>query len=121
MEEGDRRGEFIRAQLALEDEKLPAKERKRFKKQEQDLLKGHARSWLGGLAPFLLDPPAEADRDEYEEPEYEFRFARGWLDSLEGEYYGLNFARALAAPPQAPLLRPLPLPPAPASTPRSPV
>src|SRR5947209_6035053 len=43
------RGEFIRVQLALEDESRPAAERKKLQRQEQKLLDARAREWLGDL------------------------------------------------------------------------
>src|SRR5262245_39656157 len=50
------RGEFVQVQLALEDESRPEEERTRLQERESDLLGKHQRTWLGGLAPFLLGP-----------------------------------------------------------------
>src|SRR5919108_156006 len=58
-EQGDPRGEFIRVQLALEDESVPAGERKRLRQRERELLDAHEREWLGELAPILLGTPEE--------------------------------------------------------------
>jgi uncharacterized protein (TIGR02996 family) len=91
------RGELIRAQLALEDEKKPAAERKKLQQQEEKLLKAHEREWLGSLAEFLLD-----EEDHYRPTA---RFARGWLDSLEVGGLTVPFARVLAKAPQTRLLR----------------
>jgi uncharacterized protein (TIGR02996 family) len=94
--QGDQaRGEFVRVQLALEDRKKPAKERKKLQQQEGKLLKDHGRDWLGGLAEYLLG----------QQESYRPRFARGWLDSLEVGRLTVPFARALAQAPQARLLR----------------
>jgi uncharacterized protein (TIGR02996 family) len=97
-EQGHPRGELIQVQLALEDEGKSAAERKRLREQEEKLLKAHARDWLGELGPFLLE-----GRDQDWAPRY--RFARGWLDSLEIASLPLSFSRALARAPQARLLR----------------
>src|SRR5262245_39275421 len=53
-EQGDPRGEFIQVQLALEDTKLTASQRKKFRQREAELLAEHEREWLGELAPMLL-------------------------------------------------------------------
>src|SRR5262245_38701572 len=54
MEHGDPRGELIQAQLALEDATRPAKERAALRKRETELLKKHAREWLGDVGRFLV-------------------------------------------------------------------
>jgi uncharacterized protein (TIGR02996 family) len=97
------RGELVRVQLALEDEKKPAKERKKLQQQEEKLLKAHARDWLGELAPHLLAPSNK--EGAWGEPSYSFQFRRGWLDTLEATYFTLEFTRALAHAPEARLLR----------------
>ena len=53
LEQGDPRGEFIGVQIDLEDETLPAKERKKLKKREAALLKEHGRAvaWRVGALP----------------------------------------------------------------------
>jgi uncharacterized protein (TIGR02996 family) len=94
QEEGDPRGELISVQLALEDPRRPAPERRELQRREKDLLKGHTREWLGELAPFLL---ARAG--------HEYQLARGWLDNLVIGPLTVPFARALARAPQARLLR----------------
>ncbi len=102
------RGEFIRVQLALEDESKPAGERKKLQEQEKKLLKAHARDWLGELAPFLLDRKVGKDRP-WNEMSCKYQFARGWLDSLEADYFTVAFTRVLARAPQIRLLRRLAL------------
>src|SRR6516162_2405654 len=86
------RGEFVRVQLALEDERKPAAERKKLQEQEAHLLQAHQREWLGGLAEYLLD-----EKDNYRPTG---RWARGWLDSLEVGRLTVPFARALAKAPR---------------------
>ena len=55
-EQGDPRGEFVQVQLALEDERRPAAERKELQRRERELLDAHEREWLGELAtPFDND------------------------------------------------------------------
>src|SRR5260370_4044110 len=102
IEEGDPRGEFVRLQLALEDETLDAAAREKLRKQEKSLFRKHGRSWLGGLAPFLLDRPAKED---FETPKRTYRMARGWLDSLDLYWVRGDMTQALAQAPEAPLLR----------------
>ena len=122
IEQGDPRGEFVRVQLALEDESLPAKERKKLQKREKELLAAHERAWLGELAPLLLGTPEEQramfaaqlhpshrNRIEYLAEHIHFRhgWARGWLDRLECENLTVEMARTLGRAPIARLLRAL--------------
>jgi uncharacterized protein (TIGR02996 family) len=93
-EQGDRRGEFIQVQIALEDPDLEEDRRQELQKRELDLLAGHAEEWLGALAPHLL----------WQE-DIKFQFRRGWLDSLELPMITLELARAVRDAPQARLLR----------------
>jgi uncharacterized protein (TIGR02996 family) len=102
------RGQFMRVQLALEDEGKPAAERKKLQEQEKKLLKAHGRDWLGELAPFLLDGK-KGRGAEFGELECKYQFARGWLDSLEANMFTVAFTRALAHAPQTRLLRRLAL------------
>jgi uncharacterized protein (TIGR02996 family) len=101
-EQGDPRGELIQAQLGLESPGLAGPRRKQLQAREKQLLKRHAREWLGDLAPFLLDP----DDDEVLRTR-RYRITRGWLDTLEVGRLTVEFARALARAPQARLLRTL--------------
>lgn len=102
------RGEFIRVQLALEDESKPAAERKKLQQLEKKLLKAHEREWLGELAPFLIDSK-KGRGAEFGELECKYRFARGWLDSLEADHFHVAFMRVLNRAPQIRLLRRLAL------------
>jgi uncharacterized protein (TIGR02996 family) len=90
QEHGDPRGEFIQVQLALEDPSRTAAERKGLREREAALLKKHARQWLGGVAPLRG---------------VKYKFARGWLDSLEIASLTVPLARILARAPQTRLLR----------------
>jgi uncharacterized protein (TIGR02996 family) len=103
VEQGDPRGEFMQTQLALEDESRPKKDREALKKKEAALLKQHEATWLGALAPFLLNQPA---------PKYEWRsetityaFRRGWLAELEVPSLGVEFVRALNRAPEVKFLQ----------------
>jgi uncharacterized protein (TIGR02996 family) len=122
QEEGDPRGEFIRVQLALEDESVPAAQRKRLRQRERELLDAHEREWLGELAPLLLGTPEEQraqfaaelepeyqDRLDYTTENIHFRhtWARGWLDRFECHNLGVEMARTLGRAPIARLLRAL--------------
>jgi uncharacterized protein (TIGR02996 family) len=104
-EQGDALGEFVRVQLALEDESRPSTETKKLQRQEKKLLDAHARTWLGDLAPFLLD--VDESVEEYDRMKVEFAFRRGWLHSLHASNFTLAFTRALARSPQVRLLRDL--------------
>jgi uncharacterized protein (TIGR02996 family) len=121
-EQGDPRGEFVRVQLALEDESVPAAQRKEPRRRERELLDAHEVEWLGKLAPLLLGTPDQqralfaaelkpeyADRLGYTTREMEFRhtWARGWLDSFECDNLGVGMARKLGRAPAARLLRAL--------------
>jgi len=126
IEQGDPRGEFIQVQLALEDPKKSAKERKELQKREKQLLKKHEDAWLGELAVYLregvarstedlrdelieqgvellLDPVRFGDSEH--EVNYQHQFARGWLDGLQIPKLSLSFSQRLARAQQARLLR----------------
>src|SRR6516165_4013070 len=49
-DQGDPRGEFSQAQLALEEPGRSPKERKSLQKREQELLSIYERQWIGDLA-----------------------------------------------------------------------
>jgi uncharacterized protein (TIGR02996 family) len=104
------RGELIRVQLALEDEKLSAAEREKLRRRESVLLQEHGRAWVGEeLAGFLFDDrwddvPEEA-RGWQEGWRGRFNYARGWLDGLEISYLSEGLARAVAQAPFVRLLR----------------
>lgn len=83
-EQGDPRGEFIHVQLALEDEKLSAKQRKPLKAKEKKLLKEHQEAWLGAYAPFLMDnPTVTVFGYDDERPAYHYRFLGSFLGQLD--------------------------------------
>jgi len=104
IEQGDPRGEFIQVQLALEDPKKPAKERKELQKREKALLKKHEREWLGDLASHLLDSGDEDEWHELRAQAIEHKFARGWLDQVQIPKLTVNASRALAKLPMAQLM-----------------
>ncbi len=107
-EQGDPRGEFMRVQLALEDESLTAADRKKLKKAEAELLAAHEREWLGPLAAFTVDAEkAKSWRWEGELPPVRHTFEQGWLRKVEFTDLTVNQARALAACADARLLREL--------------
>jgi uncharacterized protein (TIGR02996 family) len=103
------RGEFVRVQLALEDERKSAAERKRLRQREKALLAQHGRGWLGeDLAVFLLDGRADDLSEAWWEvsgPRAEFAFARGWLDHLKIDYLTEDYGFTLAHASSARLLR----------------
>src|SRR5438309_995094 len=105
-EQGEPRGEFIRVQLGLEDEGLPAGERRKLRARERQLLKTHERGWLGLLAPYLLDQDtSDLDQEYYaEDQQFGHRWQRGFLAAVEVRLLTGRFAQALADAPAAALL-----------------
>lgn len=95
-EQGDPRGEFIQVQLALEDFSRSPEQRRELAEREEELFQKHGRAWLGELAPYLLDKRRETNK---------FRFARGWLDTVQFQEVDLDLARILAKSSQTRLLR----------------
>jgi uncharacterized protein (TIGR02996 family) len=110
-ERGDPRGEFMRVQLALEDETLSAADRKKLKDAEKKLLKAHEREWLGELAAFTLDGEVEeryrSNGKRVKLPPVGHEFERGWLRRLEFYRVTVNQVRALSACKDARMLREL--------------
>jgi uncharacterized protein (TIGR02996 family) len=109
-ERGDPRGEFMRVQLALEDESLSPADRQQLKDAEAELLQEHERDWLGPLAAFTVDAKEEERWHGVKDqnlPSVVHEFERGWLRRLEFFYISVAQARALAACPDARLLRDL--------------
>jgi uncharacterized protein (TIGR02996 family) len=83
QEQGDPRGEFIQLQLALEDPQRSEAEQRRLQARARELLQEYQREWLGVLADELLSPLVLTGWIFSEPvPNPEYRFARGWLDSL---------------------------------------
>jgi len=101
-EQGDPRGEFIQVQLALEDFGRGTDERQKLMQREEELFQQHGRKWLGDLAPYLLDQKGVSDYDIKNRHHHKFRFARGWLDTLQIRDLNVEFGRAFL---KAPLLR----------------
>jgi uncharacterized protein (TIGR02996 family) len=99
MEQGDPRGELIQVQLALERTGLPEKERARLREREGELLKQHAREWLGDAGRFLVGEWSGEDRP------YHYQFTRGWPDLVRVLPFPSAVLTALARSPQARLLR----------------
>jgi uncharacterized protein (TIGR02996 family) len=109
-EQGDPRGEFMRVQLALEDESLSAADRKKLKRAEADLLAAHEREWLGPLAAFTVDAVKEKPYPTSKQPARPpvlHTFEKGWLRKVEFPHLSVNQARALVACAEARLLREL--------------
>jgi hypothetical protein len=99
MEEGNARGELVQVQLALEDSGRPAEERRQLRQREGELLKQHARQWLGDLGRFFDGPWSGPDKP------YHYQFVRGWLDLLRVLPFPDAILAALARSPEARLLR----------------
>jgi hypothetical protein len=88
------RARFIQTQLRLEDERLPADDRRKLVARERKLLRDHGRAWLGELAAYLLDRPG-----------YKFTLWRGWLATVQAPELDGGFLAVLAGSPRARLLR----------------
>jgi uncharacterized protein (TIGR02996 family) len=105
-ERGDPRGEFIQVQLALEDESLPAAERKQLQTREKELLKAHAKNWLG----------AWAGHEDARHPGYDwqapqawdpYKFTRGLPTCVEVGDLTVNLAREIVKAPTLGFVREL--------------
>jgi uncharacterized protein (TIGR02996 family) len=95
-EQGDPRGEFIRIQLALENQDLSAEQRQQLSAQMRDLYMEHAAEWLGATAHYVF-------KQHYRN--WKVRFIRGWLGEVETDFLPAEGADALAWEPQARMLR----------------
>ncbi|HUR52845.1 MAG TPA: WGR domain-containing protein [Gemmataceae bacterium] len=98
-EQGDPRGEFIQAQLALEDESRSKEERDALRKREAALLKTSAAKWLGDAGRFLDGPWGGPGKP------YQFRFVRGWPDFIRTLPVPEEIVAAIARSPECRLLR----------------
>ncbi len=98
MEQGDPRGEFIQVQLSLEDSARPAQERERLREREAELLKQHARGWLGDAGRLLVGDWSGPDKP------YHYQFRRGWLDGIRTLPFPDAIIAALARSPESRLL-----------------
>jgi uncharacterized protein (TIGR02996 family) len=103
QEQGDPRGELIRVQLALEDERLPRAEHAALHARYRELLDRHERDWLGELATHLLGRA----EDDTSRPRTDHDWVRGFLTSLTAQTLTMRFAQALASAPAARFLRDL--------------
>jgi uncharacterized protein (TIGR02996 family) len=93
-EQGDPRGESIQVQLALEDEYLPAAERKKLQAREKELLKKHRRQWVG---PWADHPRVGESTREWSAPRgwVPYTFTRGLLTGVEVGELSVGVAREL--------------------------
>jgi uncharacterized protein (TIGR02996 family) len=98
MEQGDPRGEFIRAQLLMEDPALPAATYKRLHYYLRDTFWRYGYEWLGGLAdlicsgnpllPMGIEPDLDGNMRMVCDPRgneselIHLSFGRGWLTDL---------------------------------------
>jgi uncharacterized protein (TIGR02996 family) len=102
-EQGDPRGEFIRVQLALEDEALDSARRSALRAEEDRLLKAHLQEWLGPE----LSKVVFRRRWFRTEQTAQVGFRRGWLDRLEFQDLDRTVADALVRSSATKLLRTL--------------
>jgi uncharacterized protein (TIGR02996 family) len=96
IEQNDPRGELIRIQLALENEHLSEKERKRFQKEEKKLF---SKNWAAFLGKTLLNEIAKLSKYERQQFMRTHRFARGWLVHLGIAMSEKNISKSLHADP----------------------
>ena len=95
IEQQDPRGEFIRLQLALEDPALPMYRRPKLEKAAELIRQRSARTWLGNLAPWLMDDASSR---------YAYEFRRGQLSSIRCGSLSHRFAFELVRSPFCRLL-----------------
>jgi uncharacterized protein (TIGR02996 family) len=101
MEQGDPRGEFIQGQLALENEGLPWKEKKRLEQRQTELLNVHGQEWRSPVVDLLSELGEEIDAGD-------IGFRRGWIDELHlTGRMSLDLACRLSELPALRLLRTL--------------
>ena len=79
-EQGEPRGDFMRVQLALEDESLPKAERRALQEEEEALRVKHLDEWVG--ADFAAKNFTDKGRSRKGGAELTFR--RGWLWEVAG-------------------------------------
>ena len=92
-ERGDPRGEFMRVQLALEDESLAREERDALKRREHELLAAHRRAWMG---PTLYDS-CYHQNGRPREGAGTVTFRRGWVWDVDGSLWEWTEAELAAA------------------------
>jgi uncharacterized protein (TIGR02996 family) len=107
-EQGDPRGEFMRVQVALEDESLPAAARKKLHAREKELLKKHEKEWVGDWAELYQAPTGTEGRGQINHTggrKYEFK--RGLLTTVHFGELTVAAARAFVKAPQVRLVHEL--------------
>src|SRR5262249_1267959 len=107
-EQGDPRGEFMQVQRALENEAVPAAERKKLLARENAILKAHEREWVGDWAELFPVPTEAEGRGQVNHTggrRYEFK--RGLLTTVNFGELNVAAARAFVRAPQARFVREL--------------
>ncbi len=107
-EQGDPRGEFMQVQIALENESLPATERKKLHARERALLKKDEKEWVGDWADLFGAPIETEGRGQINHTggrKYEFK--RGLLTTVHFGELTVAAARAFVKAPQTRLVREL--------------
>jgi uncharacterized protein (TIGR02996 family) len=93
------RGEFIRVQLALEDERLSPPERKQLRQREQKLLRSHRRELVGDWAR-LVRSTGHQGRGQLDFTTPKVGFERGILSMVTMDEVTVECARAFVRAPQ---------------------
>jgi uncharacterized protein (TIGR02996 family) len=107
MEQGDPQGEFIQVQLALEDETLPAAQRKKLQRREGELRDAHGAEWVGEWATLAHGTgPEGRGQLDFAGPGPS-RFIRGIVAEATIDELNLDCARAFVNEPQTRLVRQL--------------
>jgi uncharacterized protein (TIGR02996 family) len=107
MEQGDPQGEFIQVQLALEDDGLPAAQRRKLRRRETALLDAHRAEWVGAWAE-LASATGPEGRAQVDFPGPKpLGFVRGILAEVTIDDLNLDCARAFVSAPQTRLVRKL--------------
>lgn len=104
IEQGDPRGEFVRLQLAAEDEALSDDARREVNDQLFDLRLRHEREWLGGLWEHLQPPPHARSYLGLQERNVSYTWRRGWIDAVSIAVLSAPLVADLAAHPFTRLL-----------------
>jgi len=107
-EHDDPRGEFIQVQIALENESLPAAERKKLHAREKKLLQNHEKDWVGNWPDFFKAPTeTEGSGQINHTGGRKYQFKRGLLTTVNFGELTVAAARAFVKAPQTRLVHEL--------------
>ncbi|MCS6865542.1 MAG: WGR domain-containing protein [Gemmataceae bacterium] len=108
VEQGDPRGEFMRVQIALEDENLPKAQRDKLQRKEAALLKKYEKEWVGAWADFVAAPTdTEGGGQINHTGGRKYEFKRGVLTTVNFGQLTLPAAQAFVQAPETRFVREL--------------